>query len=510
MILFRWNIPAVVCRLLRRKYSIIEIALVLCLVVLAWGSGSDLPDTQAVKSDARAYATLAVNLWRHGVFSSDEADTVSPMPTQYREPAYPAFLALVIATHRELRNKPMENFLSAGKDIRSLKRSGLLLFVLLPVLIYVLVRKAGGSRAAALSAGLLVIMDRGSQNLLATTLSEHLTMVAMAAVSLSLMGLVRRPGTGCAALGGLALAVLVLTKTVFQLFLPVALLWVWWNGRGLTVSRRWIAVAVFAGAFALPVGAWKLRNVAHFGNASLVSGRSGVVLMARALSDTMTPEERRAAWIYWMPEGKLRNRCARSAFGNRFEEATRRLDRRCPESFYRRARIERQTLLEEMGAGPRVHHEMDRRLTRYALNIIQQHAGAHLALTPAFAWRCLFSTRGLRLLWPFTWKWEAPLRWTMLWAGGLLIGTVMSFLRRDICVLALTLPSLFLLGSHAFLTHCVPRYGLGMVPFGIGALALVGDATTRRLAKRYKRWKDQNPLRREIREETHHPDSLPE
>ena len=507
---FPHTFHAAVCRLLREKSSLIEIALAVSLAVLAWGNGRDLPDKQAVKSDARAYTTLAVNLWRHGVFSLDETDASRPMPTQYREPGYPAFLSLVIGVHPALRNEPMEKFLSAGTEIRSLKRAGLLLFAALPFMVFALVRGAGGSRAAAFGAGLLVIMSRGSQDLLAIMYSEHLAMVAMAAVSLALMELARKPGTCVATWGGLALAVLVLTKTVFQLFFPLALVWVWWCGRGRAALLRWMAVAVFAVAFALPVGAWKLRNAAHFGNTALVAGRSGVVLMARALKDTMTSEERRAAWIYWMPEGKVRSRCAEAAFGNRFVEDVRRLDRSCQESFYRQARAEREALFEEVGYDPLFYLEVDRRLSRRALDIMRQNVGAHLALTPAFAWRCLFADRGLRLRWPLDLNGDAPLRWTALWAGGLLIGTLLSLVRRDPGSLALVLPSLFLLGVQALMTHCIPRYGLGLVPFGIGALALVGDTAGRRLAMQYRRWRNRKPPQREIHEEADHPDTLPE
>lgn len=487
MNLFFRKFPIAGYRLLRRNGLILDMALALSVVALAWGNGRNLPDKQAVQSDARAYTTLAVNLWRHGVFSLDEADVTHPVPTQYREPGYPAFLALAIGTQSDLRRKPMEKFHSHGSEIRSLKRAGLVLYVAMSALIFALVRGSGGSRAAAFGAGLLVALSRGSQDLLATTLSEHLSMVAMAAVSLALIGLARKPGTGLAALGGLALAVLVLTKTVFQLFLPLALAWVWGCGRSRASSTRWIAVAAFAVGYVLPIGAWKLRNAAHFGNTALVAGRSGVVLMTRALKDTMTADERRAAWIYWMPEGEEKRRCAISAFGNRFEEVTRRLDRSWPGSYYRQARAERDALFETGDAGPLFYREVDRQLARRALDIMRRNVGAHVALTPAFAWRCLFADRGLQLCWPFEWKWDAPLRWTALWAGGLFLGVLLSVIRRDPRPLALALPSLFLLGAQALMTHCIPRYGLGLVPFGTGALALVGDTVVRSIATRYKR-----------------------
>lgn len=130
--------------LLRRNGLILDMALALFVVALAWGNGRNLPDQQAVQSDARAYTTLAVNLWRHGVFSLDEADATHPVPTQYREPGYPVFLALAIGTQPDLRHKPMGKFHSHGSEIRSLKRAGLVLYVAMSALIFALVRGSGG------------------------------------------------------------------------------------------------------------------------------------------------------------------------------------------------------------------------------------------------------------------------------------------------------------------------------------------------------------------------------
>ena len=106
-----------------------------------------------------------------------------------------------------------------------------------------------------------------------------------------------------AALLGLALAALVLTKVIFvYLWIPIALMLVTadWLRRRVDWTTAGLVGVLFA-AHAIPVGGWMVRNYLATDDFSIVEARSAPVLGYRASYNTMTHDEWAAGFAYYLP-----------------------------------------------------------------------------------------------------------------------------------------------------------------------------------------------------------------
>ena len=106
-----------------------------------------------------------------------------------------------------------------------------------------------------------------------------------------------------AALLGLALAALVLTKTIFvYLWMPIALMLVTadWLRRRLDWTTAGLVGVLFA-AHAIPVSGWMVRNYLATDDFSIVEARSAPVLGYRSSYNTMRHDEWAAGFAYYLP-----------------------------------------------------------------------------------------------------------------------------------------------------------------------------------------------------------------
>ena len=124
--------------------------------------------------------------------------------------------------------------------------------------------------------------------------------VAVAALSWT-TAMARRPLY--AALLGLALAALVLTKVIFAyLWIPVALMLAAadWLRRRLDWTTAGLVGILFA-AHTIPVGGWMVRNYLTTDDFSIMEGRSAQVLGYRSSFHTMRHDEWAAGFAYYLP-----------------------------------------------------------------------------------------------------------------------------------------------------------------------------------------------------------------
>lgn len=83
---------------------IFYISIIILLTLLAIWNSYVLLDNKDVTGDAFDYLSMAYNFYKHKIFSLDKTGNPNPKPTVYREPAYPAFLALSIALNPGVKN----------------------------------------------------------------------------------------------------------------------------------------------------------------------------------------------------------------------------------------------------------------------------------------------------------------------------------------------------------------------------------------------------------------------
>jgi len=202
--------------------------------------------------DSFTYLTPALNLQR-GLGFSNEGD-----PETIRTPGYPVFLL---------------PFLAMKAPAGAIVATQHLLDALLAVAIYVLARRAGARRCAAIAGALAMGLDTITIHYANKILTETLTAVG---VLIAFVILTHRRTTPWLVLAGLLCGSLVLTRPVAIAYFVVVALWLAW------MPVRPIALTAFVvAALALPI-AWASRNAERTGVFTISSIGSNNLLMHRA------------------------------------------------------------------------------------------------------------------------------------------------------------------------------------------------------------------------------------
>lgn len=79
-----------------------------------------LLDNKNVISDSLNYLTMAYNFYKHKTFSLDKTGNPNPKPTVYREPGYPAFLALSMVLNPIVKNFNIDKLRAATRPMINL------------------------------------------------------------------------------------------------------------------------------------------------------------------------------------------------------------------------------------------------------------------------------------------------------------------------------------------------------------------------------------------------------
>jgi 4-amino-4-deoxy-L-arabinose transferase-like glycosyltransferase len=193
--------------------------------------------------DAGQYYRYALNIFHHGVFSLTPPGAGAPVPDSFRDPGYPAFLALGMAlTH------------SYNQWYSLVILSQVVLGGITVACATLAIRGVLSNGLLAVAAGAMALWP----HLVSTpayVLSESLTAVFCATAALALREAADRRSSIWAAAGGLSLAIAALTNGVLSpLVVILALVFVWKR----TLPRR--ALWTFALVTAVPLFAWGLRN----------------------------------------------------------------------------------------------------------------------------------------------------------------------------------------------------------------------------------------------------------
>jgi len=443
---------------LRRLWKIL-FGSVFFVLFLLLGLDSLRDDVPPVK-DASQYVTAAWNLHHRGTLSLTEEDPGKTVrPSAYREPLYPAFLALGMKLSPGIRDAPQALLMQGSfqADMRPLKHMQIGLILITALCAMGIVRDVTRSPLLAWIALFVVGLDHTLVSLVDSFLSETLIAALLVAFAWCCVRVARRPSRINCGMAGFLLALMALTRAAFFYFwIPAALL------AGLAAWKRparrreiILSGAVFLACFFVPTGAWMTRNLVHFGRA-FIAERGGVILAMRAGMDGMTGREYLASFLHWSNSRYLNQTLLEKLFD---EEATVRLDPDAPTGFVQLARARRRELQEELGDGALA----DRAQLAEAERAILAQPIRHLLVTVPILHRGLYvkpRASHCLLLWFF-------------FAAALTLG-VRS---RDMAVIGALSPALLSLMFHATLTHNIPRYNVYLIPFlWIAALACAGLA----------------------------------
>lgn len=438
--------------------------------------------------------TYAYNLARYGVFSLSMEDNPNIQPDYYREPVYPALIALGLTLFGDLDNVDYQCYIEGrGCGFQRVTAKRVDAFVLLALAWTVAVvafRLTNRWLAAYLSVGLLF---SANYFLLDSLFSEvpaalFLLLHAWLLYEAFRTRAEQRRALLFAALSSIALGLLILTKAIF-------LYWLMTLGAGLLFyfairGRRQTSFVKIAILLLVPavmmVNLWMVRNFNHFGKYTLTS-RSGGVLAVRAEYSYMTAEEYLASFVQFAPDvikPILLNLVDMTPYY--------RLDRNLEGSYYQRttrATNESQVIAlarqqyglsipindrsEDDFALASLSEEDEVALSSAAVRTILNRLDKHLLLIPVFAYRGAFVLMGQ---WPFNPVPEAlftVLRIIALFFVPTMFWSVASALRNRSYARALFFaPALFSYAFHAAATHYIPRYSAPLVPILIIALVM--------------------------------------
>jgi len=256
-------------------------------------------------SDAPQYLDGAYHLFHHQTFTQADSIAFSP-PAIGREPGYALFLAGLMALDANFaRYSPDCLGSSDGCDPRIFRvasAANLALIGLTGIIMFgvglLVCRNVG---AAVIAGGYLLLnfqMNKGWVDPVSDRLAVFLVSLTLLAVAWAWRG--ERPWRW--GLVGLALAALTLTKAVFLTYVLLACV-----AGGLAALRRpaarrriGAAVGLLLIVYGILVGGWMARNWSVEGQFRLTDARGGIALSTREVFNHMTPEQYRAAFVYWL------------------------------------------------------------------------------------------------------------------------------------------------------------------------------------------------------------------
>ena len=478
----------------------------LCVALLVYGYGN--MSLRQSSSDSLENLTLGIRLAQEGVYQR--------WPGQFgdhrREPFGPLLVAVTdLATEALNRGAVPSECVSDEIVVRRdycrqafapYRALNLALLLAGALGVFWLLFRLTGVRALAYIGFLLTAQSAVLLNSADSFLTEVHTaalMVAVAALSWT-TATSRRPLH--AALLGLALAALVLTKAVFvYLWIPIALMlaaadWlrqrVDWTTAGL--------VGVLCAAHLIPVGGWMARNYLMSGDFSIVEARSASVLGLRVSFNTMRHDEWARGFAYYLP---LTRETLQSAGipevsferfdmdgENGFRQTSRRRNAR------RRAELwtdDNPAIvgLDELGQRRWVNDAMrNEAMARLVVDPVQ-----HLKVSLLLAWRGVFTEEGLgflRLSDPFNPRlaevigWNDWARWH--WAYSPIVATIVNLIgvlalivvplwfwlgRGRFEAMLIFVPAIYAHGVYTLASHFLPRYAEPQIPLRVTATMLL-------------------------------------
>ena len=476
----------------------------LCLVMLVYGCGN--LSLRQSGSDSLENLTLGIRLAQEGVYQR--------WPGQFgdhrREPFGPLLVAVTDLAAETLDRGAVPSECVSDETVfrrdycrqayAPYRAVNLALLLAGALGVFWLVFRLTGVRVLAYLGFLMTAQSAAlldSADSFMTEVHAAALMVAVAALSWT-TATARRPLY--AALLGLALAALVLTKVIFAyLWIPVALMLAAadWLRRRLDWTTAGLVGVLFA-AHAIPVGGWMVRNYLTTDDFSIVEARSAAVLGYRSSFNTMRHDEWAAGFAYYLPLTRAHLQSAGipeesfERFDDDSEKGFRRIDRRR----YPRRRAQLWTDdnpaivgLDELGQRRWVNDTMaDEAITRLLADPVQ-----HLKVSLLLAWRGVFTEEGLgfqrdprdqRLSDIAGWNDWARWGWGYGPIGASFFNLV-SFLaliavplwlwlgRGQFEAILVFLPALYGHGAYAMASRFLPRFAEPQIPLRVTALMML-------------------------------------
>ncbi|MEO8197147.1 MAG: hypothetical protein ABI689_10530 [Thermoanaerobaculia bacterium] len=408
------------------------------------------------------YLRAASHLARHGVFSSAPLSAAAPSRDAYREPGYPAVLAVAwrlggVAPPRaeaELRDYRFE------PPARIARLLGGLVLALTAAAAAAAVHAAGGGPAASVATAALVLASPALRQAALSPGSEGLAAALVALFAFAWIRAVTRASAVLVVIAAVVAGLAPLVRGATLVLIPIGFGLLLLAPRELLIGRRLWRAAGFALLAAAPSVVWMTRNLEATGS-FVLADRGGVVLDARAELDRQIAHEGLLpAVAAWTPIEAVRR-----AGERRWPGATYlRYEWQGGGNFFTRAlrrwQAERRPPADPIAA--------DRRLGREAMREFVSAPGRHLVATVAVAWRGLFAERSPEALLPL----DLTFVLALLLAGAILRVGWLALRGRDWALAAFFIGPAALFLFHALFTEFLPRFLVPALPLAWGAVCM--------------------------------------
>ena len=471
--------------------------MVLLCALLTFLSAPNI-DGSSIKGDATQNLKIAYNLFHNSNFSVNLRQPEQAR-TNFREPVPPAYTALYakvfVPEHATGNFEEWHN----GEFTRLIKLGNLgWVFAGLVGLWLLAWRQTRSHPASLVALTLAFLFFFHNPAIINSLYTELQTSVLMIWSSLLLQQTLLAPSRRLAALTGLLIGVLSLTKSLFFVAGPMVLLlaiglWWWRAPAGSTrIAVLHLALPALL-AFAAVVTPWMVRNQHTLGTTELSSGRAGYVMFKRALMDQMSEDEFRLGFFLYGPQiykdavkgtnlairlPEDMERGGRLQWLNPYESSFQAEDNRAiyaarPDlsfTYYRKAAAVYQQLKRILveGGHPRPDLAADQIMKKVAMQTMLEHPVDHLKVSALLFWRGFWwMPHKLDRLFPEVMHIDS--RWGEVFnavAGASLFLAFLVFLwRRDPTGVALTALPVVMIGMHTLLTQNLQRFTLPAIPF---------------------------------------------
>ncbi len=478
-----WLVPVVVC------------------LALTW-KAADRISSDPIVGDGTQNLSIAVNVFKHGVFSLDNRP--HPKPTNFREPLDP----LLVALHLKLAvpeavDRPLADFRS-GELTRTVKLSNLLwVFGGLMAVWALSLRLGGGNLWGALATALSFQIFFHGGTYIDTLYTELSTATLMLWATYGLLRAVQTQSLAWFFGSGVLMGLLALGKASFAYIgavavpLLMAALLIARRPDRFSASKVVVWGLVMGLAFVLTLAPWLARNYVHFDNLRITE-RGGPVLWGRAHMNNMSNEEV-LGLIYDHGPTLYRRAVAGTPMaeapgdferGGRWQRINRHLstfwesDRRAayegkPENaisfHYHLAAQYTQRVDQKRDQGhPNPDQAVGDEMKGEAMALLKARPWRHVAMTAPFFWHGFWSFKKVELPFVSIETQDALGELLNLFAGVALFGVFFyGLVRRHAQWVAVTVLPVGLLMFYAFLSHNIPRYSTPAHPMMLLALVLV-------------------------------------
>ena len=411
--------------------------------------------------DQSFYLTIAYDMNRYGIFSNGMFDDVNsvdaaPKPGMFIAPLYPL---LVLAATKVDARFAAAAWCSVEANHNRRDRAAcetyslpmhLIHALLLALGVLAIARSAelivGGSATFWLAGIFAPVALLPGDELFSFVMTESLTFSLFSLTMLALVKSWTSPGWRYAALAGVMLGLLCLTRTAFIVLAPVMIVLILINGRVAMRSWAWQGAAAFALCFAVTIVPWAIRNSISVGKFGMTEEYGAAALVERFAFNRMTPAEFALAFPYCLPEI---GRCLIDKTVGK--TATDRFEWYVPDSFFNSGRALRTQLIA-------THKKLDPVIGDIVRDEMRDNWWRHVLVSIPLAWCGMWvgGWFGFFLVPAFAWAGATAIR------------------KRRPLFLLYAVPALTMLALHAGLANHYTRYNLILIgPFAAGAAWLI-------------------------------------